>query len=280
MKIKFIQDIIDLFRHKIPNLAVLVSKKYAYEKLNPKTIHTIILGSSHIYNGYLPQKGEFNLAAPSQDAYYTYNMYKHFNTEFVKNVIVSFSVFSTGSDLIKTNFAKFCILYKLLFNIEYQNENDAAQKDLYKYENKYKKEIKRYLKHLKTDLMNYRGETLKYPAAKFDRKKTKETALKHLKNNQRPIDQMEYFKALIKDTQSNNQKLTFVLPPAVKEYRNYLPNKSELFKKLYQAVEGYSHVKILDFYDSELFDMNDFCDCHHLNKQGAVKFTEQIKKDM
>lgn len=144
MRINFVQEIIDLFRHKIPTLKTLVNKKQGYEQKDSKYINTLILGSSHLACGYRAKAGEFNFASPSQDLYYAYNLYRTFNTASVKDIILSFSVFTPGHILIMTRMAKFCVLYKIIFGIEYQDVKIAEKKGLIKLEKRYRKEINRY----------------------------------------------------------------------------------------------------------------------------------------
>ncbi len=74
MRIVFIQELIDLLRHKVWTLQELVNKKLGYKLKNQKDIHTLILGSSHLACGYRAQSGEFNFSSPSQDLYYNYHL--------------------------------------------------------------------------------------------------------------------------------------------------------------------------------------------------------------
>lgn len=276
MRINFVQEIIDRLRHKIPSLKTLVKKKYGYMTVNASSINTLILGSSHLACGFRAGEGEFNFASPSQDLYYAYNLYKKYNTEFVKDIILSFSVFTPGHILIRTKMSKYCILYKLLFDIDYQDKEIAQKQGLYKLEKSYRKEIERYINKEKPVFENYCGNMSEYPEDEFNRKKIKEQALKHYKNNQRKNNQIDFLVKLIDETSINNQNLYIVIPPAEDEYRSYLPESRELFSKLYKVCEGYKNVKILNFYNSKEFKHSDFCDGHHLKLQGAEKLTQLI----
>lgn len=280
MKIDFIQNFIDRLRHKIPDIKTLVNKKLAYDYKNPNDIHTLLFGSSHLNCGYRAKEGEFNFAVPSQDLYYNYELYKKYNTKSVNNIIVSFSVFTPALALIKTKMFKKCVLYKVIYGIDYQFSEIAEQKKFYKIEKYYLKEVNRYLRNLQINPENYYGNMLTYPKDEYISKDIKEAALGHYKNNQRKNDEMEYCIKLIQATALNKQNLFFVIPPATDEYKNYLPNSKELFKKLYEICLNHKHVTILNYYDSNSFELADFCDGHHLNLRGAKKLTEMIRKNI
>jgi hypothetical protein len=279
MRLNIIQEIIDVIKNKkIPCLGTLVDKKMGYKYKSTNEIKTLVLGSSHIACSYIAKEDEFNLGAASQDLYYNYQLYNLLNTSFVKNVVVSFSVFTPGHILIKTGEAKYCVLYKLLFGIDYQYENDAKNKFLKYYEKRYDKAIKKYLSTNNKEYSDYRGNILQYPKDNFDSKIIKETALKQYKNNQRSNNQMDYLMKLIKETEARKQNLFLVIPPATDEYKSYLPTSDIIFKKLYLSCAGFSHIKIIDLYDSSDFVKTDFCDGHHLNNNGAEKLTKTVRE--
>lgn len=281
MRLDIIQEIIDIFRNKkIPCLETLVNKKLGYQSKRVDEIKTLILGSSHIACSYLAERGEFNFGAASQDLYYNYQLYNIFNTEKLKNVIISFSVFTPGHTLIKTGEAKYCVLYKLLFGINYQNKEDYKNKLLFLYTNRYQKNISKYITNNDMDFDNYWGNIQKYQKNNFDSTLIKTTALKHLKNNKRNNKQMDYLNKLISKTASNNQTLYIVLPPCTEEYKNYLPSSNVLFERLYNSCTNFSHIKIINLYDSKAFNLSDFCDGHHLNYRGAQKLTSLVRKEI
>ena len=279
MRIVFIQELIDRIRGKVFALPSVTNKavclKYA------KDFNTIILGSSQMECGYIPSEGEINLSSSSMDLYYTYNYYHKYQNKNVKNIIIGFSVFTQGASLIMQSLANICILHKIHSGIEYQYPKIAREKRLYSNEKRYKKLSEKYIS--KTQFpQNYRGELLKY-SEEIQRdlmENVKERALKHYKNNIRENSQMEYCKKLLDETFSNNQKLYIVIPPCSEIYREPLPSNEVIFKNLYKLCSEYTHVQIINLYDSEEFSVKDFIDGDHLNKWGAEKFTKLVKMNI
>ncbi len=278
MKICFIQELIDKIRNKSSFDMILLDKWVGYQKLSD--IKTLVLGSSHLQNGFYATEGEYNFAISSQDLYYGYNLYKILNRPTIKNIVISFSVFTPGLSIIKTKQADFCLPYKTIMNIEYQNKEDAEIKNLFKLEKKHQKKLEKYQAKLSLK-KDYRGNLAWYPHKKFFNTEAKERALKHYKNNQRENSQMNYCEKLISDARKNNQNIYFILPPATIGYREALPNKDELFKSLFELVEKYNNAKVLNYYDTDLFNADtDFTNEDHLNKQGAIKLSELIRKEI
>ena len=277
MRINLLQNLIDILRGKILYLKSTLISYNAYKNISNYSI--LALGSSHIYSTYIPDDTGLNLGTPSQDLYYSYELYKLLNkkNENIKNVLLSFSVFTPGHCLIKTNEDKLAVLYKILFGIDYQFPEIAKEKHLYLLENIYKNKIKKYLKKEHFD-ENYRGGMPKNysDTTNLDSQKAKKIALKHLKNYHRKESQMYLLEQLIKDTDKNCQKFFIVIAPMPEEYRNNLPSKEILFNDFRSLCAKYSNVKIIDLYDSPLFIKEDFFDEHHLNIKGALKSTEVI----
>lgn len=280
MKIKFIQNVIDMLRHKVPTMSILVGKKYGYMSQDKSRIKTLILGSSHLYNGYLAQDGEYNFAAPSQDLYYNYQLYKQYNTPFIDTVIISFSVFTTGHVLIKTHQSNFCVLYKLIFGIDYQDKEVAKEKNLHNYEKRYSKDVSAYIQKNSSKWNGYLGNTIDYPKPINDIEKIKSIALRQYKHNQRNNNQIDFCKNILEDTLINKQKVYFVITPMMESYRNVLPAKDELFEKIYQLSKEYKHSQICNYYDDDRFDISDFADFQHLNYNGAKKLTSFIQDEI
>lgn len=275
MKINFVQKLIDKIRNKPDFTNLLADKVYAIKSV--ENIKTLILGSSHLANGYIANEDEFNFALPSQDLYYAYNIYKKLNQKNIRNIVIAFSVFTPGLSIIRTQCAEFAVNYKLLLDIDYQDKNYATSQGLFDKENEYKKRIEKYNLNIKIP-NNYRGNLVWYPKSKFNAKKAQERALKHLKNNQRENSQMNYCLKLLNLAKENNQKVFFILPPATLAYRKALPKKEIIFKDLYELIKGFDNAAILNYYDTDLFDeKKDFSNEDHLNKKGATKLSDLIR---
>lgn len=278
MRLKFIQRIIDLIRNKVPLLDIFADKFIGIERA--KNIRTLVIGSSHLASCYRAIDGEYNLAIPSQDLYYSWHLYDKYNNPEIKNIIFSFSVFTPGHEQIKSPFAAHCILYKELFKIPYRSQELADAKKLFKEEKRYIKSIAKYLAKQKLP-ENFNGTTNIFKPVKSDCKERRQFyALKHYKYAQKKPSQMEFFFKLLNATKENNQNLYIIIPPATKDYKEVLPDSKFLFEELFESVKNYNHVKIFDYYNTDLFDDNDFLDGDHLNLQGGEKLTSMFRKDV
>ena len=277
MKIEILQNIIDILRNKIYHLSTIAEK---FEGLNEQEkIETLIIGSSHLEQGFkaLKDKQEYNLATTSQDLYYTYNLYKYCNSlkPKIKNIVISFSIFTPGHSLIRTSSSNVCILLKTIFGIDYQYPDVANKKKFFILEPIYKYKINSYFKHKRTDLeTKEQSET----QSNFDIAAISKRAIKHYKNHQRPISQLPYLTKILEDTQIKRQNVIIVIPPATSYYKQAIPSEENLFTCLYENTKPFNNVKILNYYDSNEFDDSDFFDGDHLNSKGAEKLTAFIRE--
>lgn len=278
MRIKLIQKLIDKIRgkNKIPEnpyISALGAKIISYEKVR-KSIDTIILGSSHAQLGYRAEKNEFNLGLSFQDLYCSYNIYKKYSKEKIKNIILFYSVFSPGAQTIKSKFADTMAVYKAILGFEYQDRKTAKEKKLYNLDFAYKCQYIKFRRIYKVDL-EYRGNEVSYltcfkPPIAADRAKP------HHKNNQRNNNQTDYVIKMQKIANKRNANLYVVISPATEAYKDSLPYSSELFKELFRAAKKYN-INIINMYDSDAFDNSDFEDWDHLSLNGATKLTNIIK---
>lgn len=273
MRIQFIQNIIDSLRNKTWGMGTLVNKYLGIEK--KPNIKTLILGSSHLMSGYLPNQDEYNLAFNSQDLYYSYKLYNKYNNNNIKNIIISFSVFTAGQKLGLGSEADACAILKIIYNIDYQYPEIAKAKKLHKKEVFYQKAYEKYLKIVNLP-KNYRGEISSSKKKNIREKDIKIRALKHLKNNLRENNNLEYCTKLINATKENNQNLIFIIPPATTIYKSVLPSSEEIFNQFYKITQNNEHIKIINLYDSNQFNDSDFYDGDHLNNTGAKKLTKII----
>jgi len=98
----------------------------------------------------------------------------------------------------------------------------------------------------------------------------------HLRENRRNPNQLKWLIKLDQLIHEDNRKLYVVMPPCRKDYVDLLPSKYELYNSIYKMNE--MNFEILDFYDSELFTIEDFRDTDHLNNRGAEKLTSELMK--
>lgn len=271
MRLSLIQNIINICRGKLLYLKE-IADKYANLQ-NTETFNTLVLGSSHAIF-YQADENELNLATSSQDLYYSYSLYEKYGQK-AKNIILTYSVFSKGLCLIKTNEIELCILLKEIFGIDYQFKKIAKNKLMYILEPFYKIQIKRYLKD--NNALRKRKYNDKEAQFMNSTDYIQNRARKHYKNYQREINQLGFIEKFIEKTKENNQKLILILPPAKVIYKETLPNGKEIFEHIFEICKKYNHVEIHDFYNSNFFKEEEFADGDHLNILGQTKLTEMIK---
>ena len=278
MKAAFLNDIIDILRGKVPYLENVFAVYNVYK--NIKDYETLALGSSQMM-AYIPKENGLNLSISSQDLYYSYELYKLLNKQNpkLKNVILSFSLFTPGHCLIKTNECRMTILYKILFGIDYQFPEIAAEKHFDLIEKYYRYKLQKVYKKMQF-VEGYRGGMPKnyFDTTNLNPDKAKEIALKHYKNNQRKCTQMHLLKEFIKDVQKNNQKLYLYIAPNSAEYRKNLPSEEELFKSMYETILNEKNVHVINLYNAEGYKNDEFLDNIHLNIKGAKKLSNYINE--
>ncbi len=248
-------------------------RKHASFLLHRNDIKNLVLGSSTARDGFVPTKDDFNFGGSSQDLYRSYHLYKYCidsGTPHLKNIVLFFDVFSFGLQLEKTQEAYKSIIYNILYKIPYAFKLDR------KY-NKFSRKLRRYVKKYKVpDVSKYYGGSL------YDNQDNivdvKGLVEKHLKNNKRGNNQIEYLKKIYDKTQENNQKIYIVLPPYRQDYMDCLPKRDIVFDELDQFLKEHNNITLLDFIDDNKFNLDDFSDCHHVNKKGANKLTKLIKE--
>lgn len=280
MQIKLIQKIIDAIRLKNAFSPFMLGGEWdIIKKIKHieayKEYETLILGSSHIETSYIADEKEFNLATSSQDLYYSYNLYKKYNTNNLKNVIVSISNFSFWHHLIRGKSSTFTLYFKLLSNIDYEETIYAIKKKLYLYELLYRHKINKVYKNIDLD-KSYRGNYEDYPMGYATLKDDAKESIQKAEHRERDCAN-KYLLPLIKDTTDKKQNLFFVITPQMKELRDLLPEKQIVFKELFDLASNYPNVEIIDLYDSEDFIKEDFYDYQHLNYSGAMKLTKIVR---
>lgn len=252
-----------------------IIKKIGIDKQS-NNIDTLILGSSHGEYGINPKymKNTYNLCLPSQDLYYSYNLYKNHQYKNLKNILLFFSVFSPGFDLIKTNEYKWSLLYKKIFKIPYKNKYNKIFSEEEKYAKNQIDNIKKtVLVEEKYSGYNYNQFFLDVHNSIKNRTKT------HLRENIRKKNQLTYLYKMQKLAKKNNHNLIIIIPPAKKIYKTNLPNSNILFKNIIDITNKLK-IKLYDFYNSEDFLEKDFWDFDHLNSNGSKKLTKMISKNI
>ena len=271
MSFKFVQKVIDALRLRL-NKDILWEhyKKYKEFEDTKDSVKTLILGSSHGAYGYIAKEDEYNLSMSSQDLYYAYKLYeKYSDLPNLKNIVLFYSVFTNGFIIDKTSEKERALAYKKLFNIPIRYECLYLKLRNFSFAH--------YLKKVKKRPVVHNNGNMEYYYFFVSPEITPELrANQHLKNNLREEKQNIWLEKFIKLAEEKNQNVYIVLSPATKEYKACLPNSSELFKDLYN-VNGLEKATLINLYDSEMFDSEDFGDLDHLNSKGAEKLSNYVR---
>lgn len=270
MNLNFVQEIINQLRlHLNKDLILQHFNKFIQLQYYKNHIKTLVLGSSHGDFGYIAKEDEFNLSLTSQDLYYSYKLYeKYANLSQLKNIILFYSVFSNGFILDKTSLKEIALSYKMFFDIP------IVHNCLYlKLRNL---SFPKYLcKVIKTEIIFCNGNN-KHTENLFMNTKeitANERAKAHKKTYNRPDKQIKWLKLLIQLANKNKHRVFIVISPATKEYKSYLVSESNLFTEIKEL----KHCKIIDLYNSNLFEQEDFGDWDHLNENGAKKLSNYVR---
>lgn len=248
------------------------------------TIENLILGCSHGQYSYIPQQKEYNLCLPSQDLYYSYALYKKYAGQLknLKHIVLFYSVFSCGYELVKTKEDFRCWHYEQIFKIKPNH-----RKYLEILHTKYGK-FSDYIQERGSKLhvaKNYRGENPDKTGKnvwRIGKIEPQERALGALKHNKRGHMQDKYVEKLINLAQKHGVEVTVILSPAHVEYRKVLPPEEKIFAHIREILSHYPKIKMPNFYNYDNFADECWWDYDHLNPIGAKKFTKlyhQIKEE-
>lgn len=236
------------------------------------SITTIALrGSNADYGFYAPMwQNSYNLGLTSSDFYSNYHIYENYKNKLknLQNIIVFLSVPAPGYSLIHTSERYRAVAYKFFFGIPYSKSKQIKNR----FEKRIIKKCSRLtIEESVDDYVGYDKKTYygtDIPAS--ERIKT------HLRENGREPSQLEWLKKLSDSINKDSRKLILVITPYRSDYKKLLPTKEVLFKKFHDL--NLNNVDFLDYYDSNLFTDEDMGDTDHMNEQGAIKLTAEIKK--
>lgn len=246
-------------------------KKLAFENKLSAIEVLALRGSTADYGFYSPAwENSFNLGLTSSDLNISFFLYERYRKSLLSlnTVVIYFNVPSVGYSIIRTIERYRAVPYKHFFNIPYSASGFINKK----FEKKILKKCKRLeAGNIDKDFSGYEKKT--YFGVDIP---VKIRAQKHLRENKREPNQLIWLKKLADLVNKDKRELVVVFQPFRSDYKKLLPGSSELFEKVLK-IEG---IRFLNFYDSELFDDSDFGDADHLNEKGAIKLTNEIKKQL
>lgn len=102
---------------------------------------------------------------------------------------------------------------------------------------------------------------------------------KSIKRKMTYKENMIYFNELVNLCSSKKINLLFVITPVTRYYREYLNKQyKDIFYNTLNMADGNIH--LLDLYEDDYFNEDDFIDTDHLSDSGAEKLTEIINETL
>lgn len=248
-------------------------------------IDAIITGLSYAETGIDTEFLEFdalNLALSSQDLYYDYNLLEYlFDSEKIKDkakcLIINLAYYSFDFD-ISTTFERFRTHRYYSLTGDTHNYKDELMVKLLskKYHSKWTPNDYRKMTEIKRNTViddNCIEKGKKY--AEYHSKISNKKALS---------ENIQIFERILELSRHHKVKPIVMVFPVSKYYYPYYD--SNKIKRFYENINSFKDrydFEILDYFDSELFELTDFWDDSHLNKNGIKKIAkiinEKIKGD-
>ena len=237
------------------------------------TIQILGLGSSHCARDFNTDliPNAFNLGTTDQDLYTTEFLFRKYlpNLKNLKKVIFFYGIFSPGHELIKTNSEKTVAIHHYIFDIPYQvpylSEYQKAFKHRMKKAHKIPPSVSGYLP---TDL-----DVSRHPLNPEVRAKS------HLKNNNRETNQTKHLENIYQLCKKAGVVMYVVIAPVRHDYVAALGDETDehLFRELF-AFTNKQHIPILNVMRDSSFTDDEYFDCDHLNRKGALHLTKLVQK--
>ncbi len=252
-------------------LKVFNHQYLAFRRSMREGLTTLILGSSHGHYGFLPGKGEFNLAHTSQDLYYSCQLYSKFqDLANLRTIYLFFSVFSAGYVLERSSDREYALFYKYFYGIPFRCHIGHGYPLA-------RKNIADALPGCDSRILKtYRGAAshLKFYCAHMDAKRRAE---EHWRLGQRKYSLLNYVRKMTEIATRRGHWLYVVVPPARHDYVMHLPSSERILQPLSELAAGNPVARLLNFLNDSDFIDSDFGDMDHLNLQGARRLTEKIR---
>ena len=283
------------------------------------TIKSLITGSSYSLYGIdnkMLKKDTLNASMIAKDIYYNFQIIKEAikNNKEIENCIVTIAHYNFHYDMSLVN-NQFC--RELLSNVYYANLHDKHNcvEDLSKYEFKgnmytipleirdvFKSELadlileesfvlkavyeeyfnEKYTRTKKPfkSMFNEKQEAFK-KAVKSDDERVIEGYNKFIKYKKTEIENKGILKELLLFLNQHNIKATLVVFPKPIKYRELInPEYKNMFDTYLQELKNDYNFNVIDLYDDNRFEDEDFEDIHHLSLVGAQKATKIIKEQV
>lgn len=273
-------------------LPIKIEEKFNLQKsicdFVSKDYKILVTGISYALRGINEKKfnqSTINLAMSSQDLFYDYNivqrLFKIKPKNKIRKAILGISYYSFHYDLSKSSVKDRCLIYYNTLK-KVHNLVDTDLLNQYINYNKLEELIfkENYLNIACEQNNNFNTLTNKLLHGKLDDTKY-DTGVKiaklHSKKNYPKTYKENLFilTEFIKFLNYNGIEIALVIFPTSSYYYNYFSKQliNEFYNTINELREEYKF-QFYDFFDSKLFNDNDFYDVNHLNEIGANKFTK------
>ncbi|WP_348623702.1 hypothetical protein ABFT51_24945 [Paenibacillus peoriae] len=262
-------------------------KSFISYKHDDNTVNGFVTGLSYAEVGIdineLEPYNAVNLAVSSQDLYYDLQWVKSFveeqNADFA---FVGLSYYSFEYDLSKSSMRDRMKIYSSF--LEQETERISPETELFK--QVANKVFKYNFIEILYDILKVVGESwwdnyVSRIMEENDKVKGEDIAFKDCSKNypSTVLKNIEILREIISRLQSKNIKPILVVCPTSKYYYNFFSSRIKKdFKENIKKIMDDFKVDLIDLFESDSFDDNDFYDVSHLNKEGSKKFTLILKR--
>jgi hypothetical protein len=276
--------------------------KFSNFKESKKAYNGLITGLSYIQKGVNEKYLEgnfFNFANPSQDIFYDFEIFKYAYSykeikDNIKYAIIGLSYYSFQYDLSKSR-SKHRINYyypivKKFHNYEFINHvseyHRAADKltehlfhsdHLLKVFESQKGQFEKQIEETNNLMYNCQKENDEeiLKDIQFIRRDFNKDYPETVKENKKILTKyLEFIK-------QHSIKPIIVICPTTKLYQSFAPKRfKEEFYEIIDELKNNYDFQILDYFNSNEFEDNDFYDPSHINNKGAKKLSLLLNKDI
>lgn len=248
------------------------------DMLRRTTINGIITGLSYAEVGIKESINNnfINFAFSSQDLYYDFMLMKYlFNFNQVKNnlkyVIINMGYYSFDYDMTRTAAKNRIHRYTNYFK-DYHNNDNVIELDIIRC---FYEKIITFQKYI--DMNKFKEETilnLDDFNGVYEAQKNSSMNYKYTRNENEKLLE-EYILFLKKN---NITPIIVICPTSVHYRKNFNINMKNRFYNILDKLKDKYSLQVIDYFDSNLFNDDDFWDYSHLNGKGAEKFTNILKE--
>lgn len=287
--------ILEIVARSVPN-----PYKYKYEwmQAHAKEVNTLVLGSSHTFEGIRPEYldgNAFNLANVAQGIEHDLFLLKYWADQYeqLNLVIYPISYFTWRYEGINdSDLSNRCRYYKIYMDCDLYSDfskNNLEISNFLTARKKIEKAFKSITTGNKMDpLCSEYGSDNTNLLSHKNKQAFNDTAIAaniakgHTKDNKELIVRnYEMMRDIASFCQKRHVRLVIITTPCWNTYNLYLNNEqlNEMYGLIVKLQKEFNFI-YLDYLKDKRFTPNDFQDCNHLSDSGAIKFTKILNHDI